>query len=188
MILPTSEFVLPDSDGWCKKTKAFILVRARECPTSSRGRWDLYYLHLGVCSRGYKPVGIGIDSQVPSDWDNCQYCCGGWKAVVFSSLNEALGSSFYSLKEGSPVRHDLSCMGREMSPKPCSRHGCRYGLRTCCWLEPGGGHPVPVFASSTEKIAEAKVRGSDAYPSLSDGGALWVIVVDTVISMVKNTW
>jgi hypothetical protein len=42
-------------------TSRFILVWARENPTSNRGRWDLYYLHLSACSREYKLIGRGKD-------------------------------------------------------------------------------------------------------------------------------
>jgi hypothetical protein len=38
-------------------TQVFILVRARENPTSSRGGRDLYYLHLSACSMEYKLSG-----------------------------------------------------------------------------------------------------------------------------------
>jgi hypothetical protein len=45
-------------------------------------------------------------------------------------LNEAPGSSFYSLKEGSQEHHDLSCMGEETSLSPCIWYGRQYGLCT----------------------------------------------------------
>jgi hypothetical protein len=51
---------------------------------------------------------------------------------VFSSMNDALGSSFYSLKEGSQERHNLLHIGEEMRASPCSQYGHRYGLRTWC--------------------------------------------------------
>jgi hypothetical protein len=45
---------------------------------------------------------------------------------------------------------------------------------------------IPVFAYLTVQRAEARVWGLDAYPSLSGGDAACVVVVDTVVSMVKN--
>jgi hypothetical protein len=47
---------------------------------------------------------------------------------------------------------------------------------------------IPVFAFLTVQRAEARVWGSDAYPSLSDGGTIRVMVVETVIGMVKSVW
>jgi hypothetical protein len=47
---------------------------------------------------------------------------------------------------------------------------------------------IPVFASLTVQRAEARVWGSDVYPSLSNGGAIRVMVVETVIGMVKSVW
>jgi hypothetical protein len=102
--------------------------------------------------------------------------------------NEAIGSSFYSLKEGCPGRHGLSRMGEETCLRPCSRYGIWYGHHPCCWLELGGGCSIPVFESLTVQRAEARVWGSDAYPSLPDGGAVWAVVIGTMISVVKSTW
>ena len=42
-------------------TQVFILVRAREGPTSSRGGRYLYFIHLSAYSREYKLVGRGKD-------------------------------------------------------------------------------------------------------------------------------
>jgi hypothetical protein len=47
---------------------------------------------------------------------------------------------------------------------------------------------VPVFTSFTEQRAEAKVRGSNTYLNLSDGGAVRVVVVGAVVSMAKSSW
>jgi hypothetical protein len=41
--------------------KLFILVWARQSPTSNRGGCVLYYSYLSACSREYKLVGRGKD-------------------------------------------------------------------------------------------------------------------------------
>jgi hypothetical protein len=54
----TSEFVMraPYSGWWCKEnTRGFILVRAKEGPTSSGERRVLYFLAPKCLCRGYKP-------------------------------------------------------------------------------------------------------------------------------------
>jgi hypothetical protein len=53
----TSEFVLraPNSGWWCKEdTRGFILVWAKEDPTSSGKRWVVYFLAPKCLYRGYK--------------------------------------------------------------------------------------------------------------------------------------
>jgi hypothetical protein len=40
----------------------------------------------------------------------------------------------------------------------------------------------------TEQIDDGRIRDSDAYPSMYDGGAVQVIFVEIVISMVKSGW
>jgi hypothetical protein len=42
--------------------------------------------------------------------------------------------------------------------------------------------------SLTKQRAEARVRGSDAYPNPSCGYVVRVVVVKIVINMVNNTW
>jgi hypothetical protein len=53
---------------------------------------------------------------------------------------------------------------------------------------PGGGCPVPVFASLTEQSIEARAEGSVTYPSLSGGEDDQVVVVGVVVSMAKSSW
>jgi hypothetical protein len=49
----------PDSRWSASWHKQFILVRAMQSPTYSRGGWGLYYSHWGACSRDYKHGGKG---------------------------------------------------------------------------------------------------------------------------------
>jgi hypothetical protein len=46
----------------------------------------------------------------------------------------------------------------------------------------------PCICILTERRAEARMWGSNAYLSLSDGGTVRVLVVETMISMVKRAW
>jgi hypothetical protein len=46
----------------------------------------------------------------------------------------------------------------------------------------------PCICILIKQRVEARIWGSDAYPSLSDGGAVRVVVIDTVISIVKSAW
>jgi hypothetical protein len=48
-----------------QEDKSFILVRAIEGPTFSRGDENYIILHLSACSRGYNLVERGSGSQIP---------------------------------------------------------------------------------------------------------------------------
>jgi hypothetical protein len=48
-----------DPDGVQEEHKRFILVHAKECPTSSGGGESCIILHRSACSRGYKRVREG---------------------------------------------------------------------------------------------------------------------------------
>jgi hypothetical protein len=61
VLAPTSNVCLcvEDPDGVQEEHKRFILVRAKECPTSSGGGESYIILHQSACSRGYKRVREG---------------------------------------------------------------------------------------------------------------------------------
>ena len=95
-VTPTSEFicVLPFLDGDARMTQRFILVRAREGPTSNRGK-TLYYLAPKCLYRGeYKWMWLRVLS--PSRW----WCVGRILRVVcwISLVYVVLSVPFYSSK------------------------------------------------------------------------------------------
>jgi hypothetical protein len=82
--------------------KRFILVRAEECPTSSRGGESCIIIHRNICSRGYKWVREGGD---PRSQDVSSVC--GF-SLLLSFLSSWKGPCLPLLKMQG--EHRVTCM------------------------------------------------------------------------------
>ena len=114
-------FPLPDGDA--RKTQRFILVRARECPTSSGGDVSII-LHLSACT-GRIQVGIVVDSK--SEMEAMYgYSCTCVPPYPF------LCPTFYSSK-GRPRLHGVdNKIGVDRGVVRSPTRGLRTGVASSC--------------------------------------------------------
>jgi hypothetical protein len=119
-----------DLDGDASWHKSFILVWARQGPTSNRGGMRLILLAPNACSRVYKHSGRGKDPKSQEMTEASANTEWRRRLVKYSPAWEAIDCPIYMLKgcfleDGSRL-HTV----RKVSFVPCRR----YGLVLCCWL------------------------------------------------------
>jgi hypothetical protein len=102
-----------DPDGVQEEHKRFILVQAKECPTSSGGGESCIILHRSACSRGYKQVREGgIPRSQDVSGESVRVCAfdelnGLWICLLSVPLKWSLPSPFIDARGMQCYMHAL---------------------------------------------------------------------------------